>query len=59
MPGGAAGKLHTLQQHHIANTALCQVIGDGASDNATANNNDPGPGWEFSFISHIGLFFEI
>jgi hypothetical protein len=34
------------------------MIGDGTADDAAANNNDLGPGWEFSFIYHTGFSME-
>jgi hypothetical protein len=55
MPGGAAGKLFSFQQQHIADAAFCQMIGDGTADDAATNNNDLRAGWEFFLVCHTGL----
>ena len=55
VPGGATGELFTLQQHHVFDTTFCQVIGDGATDDATANNDDLSLGRKFCFICHDSL----
>jgi hypothetical protein len=55
MPCSAAGELLSLQQHHIAGTTFCQVIGDGTTDDAATDNDDPRPGWKFTFICHSGI----
>ena len=40
MPGGAAGELLALKQYDIADPDFCQVVGDGASDDASADDDD-------------------
>jgi len=58
VPGGSAGKLFAFEQHHIADAAFRQMIGDGTADDAAANNNDLRLGWELSFICHTNLSLE-
>ena len=41
MPCCPAGQLLAFQQHNIIPTDFGQVIGNGAADNAAANNDDP------------------
>ena len=42
MPGGAGGELLALQQDHIGDALLGQVIGNRAADNAAADDHDIG-----------------
>ena len=44
MPGGAAGQLPAFEQHHIRDAQLGQVVGDGAADDAAADDDDVGAG---------------
>jgi hypothetical protein len=39
VPGGAAGELFALEQYHIANAELAQVVGHGHTDDAAADND--------------------
>ncbi len=40
MPGGAGGELLALQQHHVGDAYLRQVIGQRTADDAAADNDD-------------------
>lgn len=42
MPGGAGGELLALQQHHIGDALLGEVIGDRAADDTAADDHDIG-----------------
>ena len=42
MPGGAARELLALEQHDVAPAELGQMVGDGAADDAAADDDDPG-----------------
>ena len=41
VPSGAAGQLTALQQHHVGNAELGQMIGDRATDDAAADDDNP------------------
>ena len=53
MPGRAAGELLALQQHHVGDAELGQVIGDRAADDAAADDDDIGAGGELG--GHAGF----
>jgi hypothetical protein len=40
VPGGAAGELALLQQQHVGDAQLGQVVGGGAAGNAAADDDD-------------------
>ena len=40
MPGRAGGQLAPLEQEHVGETHLAQMIGDGAADDAAADDDD-------------------
>ena len=44
VPGRAAGELLALQQQHVGDAELGQVIGDRAADDAAADDDDVGAG---------------
>jgi hypothetical protein len=51
VPSGTAGELLALDQDYIGYSALCQVIGNAAANNAAANNHYFGVTWQ---IRHNG-----
>ena len=56
MPSGAARELLALDQDYIGNSALCQVIGNAAANNAAANNHYFGATWQIRHNGPLGGF---
>ena len=44
VPGGAAGQLALLEQQHVGDAQLGQVVGGGAAGDAAADDDDTGVG---------------
>ena len=56
MPSGAARELLALDQDYIGYSALCQVIGNAAANNAAANNHYFGATWQIRHNGPLGGF---
>ena len=56
MPSGTAGELLALDQDYIGHSALCQVIGNAAANNAAANNHYFGVTWQIRHNGPLGGF---
>ena len=44
MPGGARGQLLALEEHHVGDAELGEMIGERGADDAAANDHDVGSG---------------